>query len=157
MKAVILTKKSSDAQKQEKIKKSDLTRCKRYCRDRNFEIIKTYQLDGTEYFENTCFENILKLQKKSNEKIVLVTTKISNLTRKLQDLIKIFDKFFQNNIEFIFIDNCFESITAYGKAAFRLFKALAEYEKDNYSERIKNSISERKKKNENNKTKIFTR
>lgn len=83
MKAIILARVSTEGQKEANNSlPAQEFRLKEYCKNHNFEVIKTFSFDESAYKRNRkLFESVLEYIKKQNEKVVLCCDKVDRLTR----------------------------------------------------------------------------
>ncbi len=77
---------------------------------------------------------------------ILVVWKLDRLSRSLKDLINTLDELGHLGIDFISYDNHLDTSTPTGKLVFQIVGAVAEFEKDIISERVKAGLQNAKSK-----------
>jgi DNA invertase Pin-like site-specific DNA recombinase len=91
-----------------------------------------------------AFKEMMDLAKQRNFDVLLVW-KLDRLSRSLKDLINTLDELGHLGIDFISFDNKIDTSTPTGKLVFQIIGAVAEFERDIISERVRAGLRNAKR------------
>ncbi|MBF0618728.1 MAG: recombinase family protein [Candidatus Omnitrophica bacterium] len=110
--------------------------------DSSWKIAKIYAEKGKSG-KNTDRPELQELFADIKEKKVntVICTKIDRISRSLMDFYKMTELFEKNNVEFISLDENFDTSTPMGKAALKITLVFAELEREQTSKRTKDKMA----------------
>lgn len=153
MKAIILARVSTEEQKEAgNSLPAQIERLKHYCKQKGFEIVKTFSLDESAYkTKRDDFDKALDYIKTTKEKVVVCFDKVDRFSRNIFDkrVASLYDLAMQDAIELHFAsDNLIitPNISATEKFHFGINLGLAKYYSDAISDSVKRA-NENKRKN----------
>lgn len=112
-------------------------RCQAFCRARGWDVYKIYVDAG--YSAGTvkrpAFQELLK-DVESRLFNILLVYKIDRFSRRLKDLIDIFEELKENNVNFTSVTEQIDTTTAMGEAFFQIIGVFAQLERGMVRERV---------------------
>lgn len=140
MKAAIYCRVSTTMQEDSNSLENQISRCKQYCDFRGFEIDKVYT--DVETGINDSRPAFLDIQKAAANKEfdVIIVTELQRLSRKLTTLLAFVIELENHNVNFISISQNFDTTSAIGRAMLKLIGVFAEFEREQTSERVSNTL-----------------
>ena len=155
MKAIILARVSTEEQKEAgNSLPAQIARLETYCRQKEFQIVKTYSFDESAYkTKRDDFDKILEYLKSTKEKIVICFDKVDRFSRNVFDkrVASLYDLAMQDKIELHFAsDNLIitPNISAAEKFSFGINLGLAKYYSDAISDNVKRAYENKIKNGE---------
>lgn len=144
-KAAIYCRVSTEMQEDDKSLQNQIERCKTYCKFKEFEITEVYTdvMSGAKD-DRVSFQQ-LKSDMQENKFEVLVVTELSRLSRSLKTLLDFLDEINQHNVEFVSIMQNIDTSTIMGRLFFKLIGILAEFEREQTSERVRHTLHNKAK------------
>lgn len=126
---------SLDAQ-QDKIKK--------YCELNNFELVEIIADKGISGKDLTKRVGLKKLLANLKRGSVMIVYSLSRLARSIKDTLAISEVLQKNGVDLISITEKIDTTSAAGKMIFNMLAAMAQFESDTISERVKMCMSYKK-------------
>ena len=147
MKSIILARVSTEEQKEAgNSLPAQITRLKKYCESKNFEVIQTFSFDESAYkSKRDEFDKVIEYLEKNKEKIVLCFDKVDRLSRNIFDkrVSILYEKAINGEIELHFVsDNQVidENLNAVSKFQFGMNLNLSQYYSNAISDNVKRSF-----------------
>tara|TARA_Y100000588_G_C14276792_1_gene934731 strand:- start:2236 stop:3759 length:1524 start_codon:yes stop_codon:yes gene_type:complete len=144
MKAILLARVSTEEQKEAgNSLPAQVERLKKYCHNKNFEIIKICSFDESAYSnKRNEFDKIIDFVLNHEDKVALCCDKVDRLTRNTFDkrVAQLYDKALQDKIELHFVSDgqiLTSQISAVEKFQFNISLGLAKYYSDAISDNVK--------------------
>lgn len=153
MKAIILARVSTEEQKEAgNSLPAQVFRLETYCKQKNFEIIKSYSFDESAYKDKRDdFDKVIEYLESSKEKIVICFDKVDRFSRNVFDkrVSYLYEMAMNDRIELHFAsDNLVitSKISAVEKFHFGINLGLAKYYSDAISDNVKRSFEQKLRK-----------
>ena len=115
---------------------------KNYCENHNYEIAKIYSdkgLSGKDIKGRPAMKQLLKDATK-NEFDLVMSWKLSRISRSVKDVLEIFDTFDRYNIKYKSLTENFETETPAGRMVFQMMAVVNEMERNQISENVSASM-----------------
>jgi site-specific DNA recombinase len=118
-------------------KKAQIDRCQAFCLARGWEVHKVYKDAGfSAATTNRPAFQLLLADAESKKFNVVLVYKIDRFSRKLKDLILIFEELKRYNIHFTSVTEQLDTTTAMGEAFFQIIGVFAQLERGMVKERV---------------------
>jgi site-specific DNA recombinase len=145
MKAAIYTRVSTDEQAKEGFSLTAQKEiCLQYIKLQNWEFIGEYCDDGYSARSLEGRPGVMRLRRDFRDKIdVVVVYKLDRIVRSVPDLHVLLDEFKQYNVKFASVVEAFDTTTAMGRLFLNNVAAMAQWERENISERVKLGMEQR--------------
>ena len=150
MKAIIIARVSTEEQREAgNSLPAQIERLKRYCQNKNFEIIKEFSFDETAYkTQRNEFDNIIDFVLEQKEKVAVCFDKVDRLSRNIFDkrVPLLYEKALRDEIELHFVSDgqkINSQISAAEKFQFGMTLGLSKYYSDAISDNVKRAIEQK--------------
>lgn len=144
MKAIILARVSTEEQKEaNNSMPAQIARLKKYCQNKNFEIIKDFSFDESAYkSQRNDFDSILDYIIEQKEKVAVCFDKVDRLSRNIFDkrVSMLYEKALKDEVELHFVSDgqiINSQLSAVEKFNFSISLGLAKYYSDAISDNVK--------------------
>jgi len=104
----------------------------------NYQIFKDFNVSGTKASRPALDEMLRQVECGKISSVVVYS--FSRFARSTKHLISALEYFKQKNVSFVSLSENIDSSTAAGKMVFVMVSAIAEFERDLISERVKNGL-----------------
>lgn len=141
MKAAIYSRVSTEDQNAE----TQIKLCQEFCERHGHEIFDVYCDEGISGMKTSrpAFNRMLEDMRHYKFNCIVVV-RIDRLGRSLQHLLSLFDEFARKGVNFVSIDNNFDTSTPQGMLFLQITGAFVEYERNIISERTKEGLRGKK-------------
>ena len=118
---------------------------KKYAKDQGYKIFKVYtdMISGTKSSRPELNELMFDMRMKKFD--VVLVWRLDRMGRSLKHLINIIEEFEKKNVDFISMNEGFDTSTPHGKLFFQIAGAFAEFERNVISERTKLALKHNKR------------
>lgn len=139
MRAVIYTRVSTDEQAREGFSlAAQLDKCQKYIDLQGWEFIDEYKDEGysAKNLKRPAMQRLIQEVKKGKFDLIVVY-RLDRLVRHVGDLNHLLDLFKEHNVSFVSITEHFDTSTATGRLFMNNVASIAQWERENLSERVK--------------------
>lgn len=150
MKAIIIARVSTEEQREAgNSLPAQIERLKKYCQNKNFEIIKEFSFDESAYrIQRNEFDSIIDFVLVQKEKIIVCFDKVDRLSRNIFDkrVPLLYEKALRDEIELHFASDgqkINSQISAAEKFQFGMTLGLSKYYSDAISDNVKRAIEQK--------------
>jgi len=116
---------------------------KKYCEEHNYEIVKIYSdkgISGKDIKGRPAMKQLLMDATKKDFDLVM-SWKLSRISRSVKDVLEIFDTFERNNIKYKSLTENFETETPSGRMVFQIMAVVNEMERNQISDNVSGAMS----------------
>lgn len=155
MKSIIIARVSTEEQKnKDNSIPAQIERLKRYCKNKDFEIIKEFSFDESAYKEKRDdFDNILDFVLEQKDQVAICFDKVDRLSRNIFDIrvSKLYERALKDEVILHFVSDgqiISSNLSAVEKFNFSISLGLAKYYSDAISDNVKRAIEGKLRKGE---------
>ena len=116
---------------------------KKYCEEQNYEIVRIYSDRGISGKDIQGRPEMTQLLMDANNRAfdLVMTWKLSRISRSVKDVLEIFDIFERNNIKYKSLTENFETETPSGRMVFQIMAVVNEMERNQISENVSGAMT----------------